>query len=234
MDILNLKRSIDAAYLEFEKEPMDDYYNHKFIGYVSRLRIKKILEELGEINGTMILDIGCEAGYLSTQLALKGAEVVPIDICKPALLTFKQNLEKNETELYIRSPILSIAHMLPLKIGSFDSVVCSEVIEHLPSVDIIFQEVNMVMKDKGLFVLTFPNEKIRRKIYPILKFWGINTDIEEEVTLFSYSINEIEGKCNRFFEVIKSYVIPSRFLPLTNVIICKKKKEKSSSDLKGD
>jgi len=209
-----LEKSIEAAYLEFEKEPMDAYYSSLVAGYIPRLRINKIIKELGNIKNKKILDIGCEAGFVSSKLMKKGADVVGIDVCEPALRKYFRRTAK--------LPLLAIAHKMPFKDNVFDSIIASEVIEHMPDINTVLVEIKRVLKPKGKIIITFPNEGLRRKIYPVVKLFGINADVEKEVTLFDYKFADIVSKCRKYFKIRKKYSIPFWF-PLTRMIVCENK-----------
>lgn len=213
-----IKESIKAAYKEFKEEPMDDNYNHSIVGIFSRGRVKKILKEAGDLKDKKVLDVGCEAGYVSLKLLEKGAEVYPIDVCIPALEKFKiklNNLGNDQTE-----PRYGLVQKIPFGDNKFDVVVCSEVLEHAPMVEKCLEEIYRVLKSKGKFILTFPNEKMRRKIYPLVKKLGINTDVERDVTLYEYTMEEMLKLCKKF-KIKKSYAIPW-FFPMTNIIVGEK------------
>ncbi len=215
-----LEDMVKAAYIEFEKDPMDKYYSLPVVSIMPKLRVKKILEELGDINRKIVLDVGCEAGYVSNRIVKKGAHVVAVDICKPALVAFKQRVGGSEKK-NIYGPIVASAHRIPLKSGCIDFIVCSEVIEHIPYTRQLLKELARVIKKGGKLVLTFPNEKMREKVYPIVKFFGIDTDAERRVNLFSYSLKDIEKLCRLFYSVEKVYSIPAHF-SLTNIIVARK------------
>ncbi len=215
----DIEKSVKAAYIEYEKEPMDSYYSSRLAGYFSRLRVKKVIKELGYIKGKRVLDIGCEAGYVSLQLLKNGAEPVPFDVCEPALEKFKEKLKKIGRE-DIR-PFKAFCQDIPLEKASVDAVVCTEVIEHMPQLDKSIAEMARVIRKGGTVVITFPNEGIRKLIYPVVKRFGINTDVEKEVTLFEYSKKEIVSKLGRHFRIKKSYSMP-KLLPLTHIVVCEK------------
>lgn len=214
-----LKESIKAAYLEFEKEPMDAYYNNIIAGYPSRLRVKRILKELGNIKGKNVLDVGCEAGYVSIRTANKGAKVYAFDICEPALEKFKKRIAKmNNKNITV---FKALAQKIPVKSNTMDAVICTETIEHMPQLEKVFSELNRVMKENSKLIITFPNESLRKRIYPLVNLLGINAGTEKEVTLFEYTKEEIINKLKKHFKIHKSYTIP-KFFPLTNIIVCKK------------
>lgn len=216
-----LENSVKAAYKEFEEEPMDDYYNNKLAGYPSRLRVKKIISEISPIKNQTILDVGCEAGYVALQVLKHNPEkLYGIDVCGPALKDFKKKLSKHPLKNKV---VLAKAfmHKMPFKDNTFDSVICTEVIEHVPNLDQGFEEMKRVTKKSGKIIITFPNEKLRKLVYPIVKLLGVNTDVEDEVTLFEYNIKNIKQKLSKYFTIKKSYKFPF-FFPMTYLIVCEK------------
>ena len=213
------KKSVEAAHLEFEKEPMDNNYSNLIAGYPSRLRVKKILKELGDIQGKNILDAGCESGYISLELLKKGANVFAIDIVEPALNKFKEKIKDTQ---YSPTIIKAAIQEIPFENNKFDAVVCSEVLEHAPNTKKCISELMRVTKHGGSLIITFPNEKNRKPLYPIAKLFGINTSVEKDVTLYSLDQNQIiemlrlEGG-----SIIKHYSFPW-YYHLTYTIITKK------------
>ncbi len=218
-----LKDSIKAAYTEFEKEPMSEYYNRPIIGYISRLRVKKIVKELkllNKLSNKVVLDAGCEEGYIALKLIEKDAKVIALDICEPAILKFKEKLRKLKKEKDVKLVIAPI-QKTTLKDNSVDAVVCSEVIEHAPYLNKTMKEMERVLKPGGILIITFPNEKIRKHLYPFIKIFGVDTGVEKDVTLYSYSLKDIVKACQKHFKILKVYSIPP-ILKITHFIICKK------------
>lgn len=216
-----LEHSLKAAQKEFEEEPMKDFYENKLAGYPSRLRVKNILKEMGNISCKKVLDIGCEAGHVSFKiLDKKPSDLYAIDICQDALDEFNKKLKKKnyQSNIVIKKAFLQD---IPFKNNFFDSIICTEVIEHAPHIDKGFAEMNRVLKNGGRLIITFPNEKLRKKVYPIVKILGINTDVEKDVTLFDYDYKDIIRKLERHFNIKKFYRLPW-FFPITNLIVCEK------------
>ncbi len=215
-----MKKSFRAAQLEFKKEPMDSFYNNLIIGFPSRLRVKKIIREIKPKNKT-ILDVGCEAGYVSLQvLHEEPLSLYAIDIVKEALDKFREKLKSLSfsSEIVIKKASMQ---KTPFSDKFFDAIICTEVIEHSSQLDKGFKELRRVLRNHGKLIITFPNEKLRKKVYPIVKLFGIDTKIEDKVTLFEYDIKDILTKLKNFFDVVKVKKIPW-FFPITHFIVCRK------------
>jgi 2-polyprenyl-3-methyl-5-hydroxy-6-metoxy-1,4-benzoquinol methylase len=212
-----IEKSIELAELEFQKAPMDHYYSHPVVGFFSRLRVQHIIKSIPDIKGKKILDVGCEAGYVSISLAKMGADVVSFDVCLDALKAFRK---KNSGESGYKI-FQALAQDVSLKSEIFDVVVCTEVIEHTPYPEMVLSEINRVLKNNGILIITIPNEGLRRKVYGIVKLFGINTDIEKEVTLFEYDKKFIETLCKKYFKLDSVRSFPF-FFPITRFLICKK------------
>jgi len=218
-----LKESLRLAELEFEKEPMRDLYHKKIIGFPSRLRIKKILKEIGNLKGKKVLDIGCEEGYISLRiLSQNPEELYSIDICEKALESFRKKISTINTnsKVIIEKGFLQ---KIPFKSNFFDFVICTEVIEHTPYLEEGLKEIHRVLKPNGILILTFPNEKLRRLVYPFIKPFGVNVDVVEKATIFEYPQKEVKNKLLEFFRVEKYHQFPFYF-PITNFFVCVKEK----------
>ena len=214
-----IHKSIEAAYLEFKEEPMDDYYNNLFVGYFSRLRVKKIVEEIG-LTPRIVLDVGCEAGHISIKLLKRGHNVISFDVCKPAIERFNKKIKKLRSGEKIK-PFLALAQQIPLKNESVDAVVCSEVFEHMPHLDNVIKEIARISRKNAKLIVTFPNETLRKMTYPILKLFGINTGVEKEVTLYEQHKQDIIRRLKPYFRIKKIYSFPWYF-KITHFLVCKK------------
>jgi 2-polyprenyl-3-methyl-5-hydroxy-6-metoxy-1,4-benzoquinol methylase len=212
----DFNNSIEAAKLEYQEEPMDENYKNKVVGIISRGRVDKLLKEMGNLKGKKVLDVGCEAGYVSLRLNSKGANVYSFDICKSALIDFKKKKNSEKVNIF-----MAAAQKIPFKNNLFDYVICTEVIEHMPMLDLSISEMKRVLKPGGTVLITFPNEGLRRITYPIAKLLGINTSVEDKVTLYEYKFEEISSLAKKYFKIEKKYSWPGTF-PVTRFIIGKK------------
>ncbi len=133
-----------------------------------------------------ILDIGCGEGakinYFRKIESTK--DIVGVDIAKDVL--------KGKT-----NRICADAQYLPFKSNIFDSVICSEVLEHLPTPELCVKEVHRVLKNKG--VVFFPTPVLNIP-FPILipifrKISGAKLKKGEHLHVFSANrlCNIIDG-----------------------------------------
>lgn len=103
------------------------------------------------INGKLLLDMGCGTGWFSKRAAEAGASVVSFDISRE--LVYKSRVK------VISMPAVGNALHLPFSSASFDVVVSSEVIEHTVSPASSIIEMARVLKTNGTLLLTCPNKK---------------------------------------------------------------------------
>jgi len=102
--------------------------------------------------GESVLDAGCGEGVLSWYLAERGANVTAMDISKPNLENAKAFLEKKGVIDRVRL-VRGDAENLPFPDASFDWVISSHVLEHLPDFDKGLAEIRRVTKRRAVVAL---------------------------------------------------------------------------------
>lgn len=103
--------------------------------------------------GQKVLDAGCGEGVLAWYLAKQGALVTAIDISRPNVENAKKFLEKKGVLEQV-TVIQGDAENLPFDDESFDIVVSSHVLEHLPDFDKGARELHRV--SKGMVIVALP------------------------------------------------------------------------------
>lgn len=117
--------------------------------YCDRYKLHAILRTVDRFRPKSILDNGCGAAVVSRILAKKGYSVTGFDLSE----TIIQKIPK-EKNLKL---VVGDSDSLPFSDGYFDCVVCSEVLEHIKDNSLSIKEINRVLKEKGVAIITVPN-----------------------------------------------------------------------------
>jgi len=109
-----------------------------------------------------LLDIGCGFGRHAYQAARLGAEVVAFDFgadeVRNVLDTFGAMIVGGEIDP-VRSRVGAVqgdALALPFGDGSFDRIIASEVLEHIPADEVAMAELSRVLRPGGTMAVTVP------------------------------------------------------------------------------
>lgn len=159
---------------------------------------------------TTLVDVGCGDGYLLYSLAQKHkhAKLYGLDLTQKRIMTTK----KHVPSAYL---LCSDIQLLPFSDNSFDIVICSEVLEHLPDYKKTLNELFRITKNR--LIITVPNEQPLTKVFcPKCKTihyldGHLHSFSEADFRSF-FSINEIH--CIRKFHSIYTYNKMTLRLPL--------------------
>lgn len=128
---------------ELEREIISDH----FFGQATSFAF----DELNDINGQKIVDIGCGNGIISTFFALKGAKVIGIDIEEDEL----EKARKAVLELNIKDECVFLqgsAESIPIDSGSIDVVFSRSTIQYMQR-QAALEEYIRILKPGGTLVL---------------------------------------------------------------------------------
>ena len=101
--------------------------------------------------GMRVLDAGCGEGILSVMMAKMGASVTGCDISKPNIEVCKKYADEEKVEGI--NFLLADSENLPFDDNSFDLVVSSHVLEHLPNFDKGLNELMRVTKKSSVVAI---------------------------------------------------------------------------------
>jgi 2-polyprenyl-6-hydroxyphenyl methylase/3-demethylubiquinone-9 3-methyltransferase len=104
------------------------------------------LEEAFGDRACRVLDVGCGAGFLSNDLALRGRAVTGIDIAADALAVAHAHDATGRVR-YVEGDALA----LPFEDGSFEAVCAMDFLEHVESPERAIAEASRVLVPGGLF-----------------------------------------------------------------------------------
>jgi len=118
-------------------------------------------DRLGLQSGDRLLDMGCGAGRHAFESMRRGARVTALDYSFPELVDVKNTyyamVDAGEIEADAESgSIRGDALKLPFDDNTFDRIIASEVLEHIPDDTGAIAELTRVLKPGGTMAVTVP------------------------------------------------------------------------------
>lgn len=111
-----------------------------------------------------VLDLGCAGGFMAEALAQRGARVTGID---PATEAIKAARTHAATVDLCISYDVGVGEQLPYEDGSFDAIVCVDVLEHVEDLEKVLLEVARVLVPGGVFLFDTINRNPLAKVATI-------------------------------------------------------------------
>jgi ubiquinone/menaquinone biosynthesis C-methylase UbiE len=118
--------------------------------YRTELTDAAVLAVIGSCDGLTVLDGGCGEGYLSRDLAMRGATAFGIDTSGALVAAAEQEGER--LGLRIKYQVASL-EAIPYTEKQFDLVVCNHVISDVANPEAALKEIGRVTKPGGKLVL---------------------------------------------------------------------------------
>lgn len=158
--------------------------NHHLTRYYFSLKFIK--------KSDLVLDAACGSGYGSQILAQKAKKVFSIDKSKKILCLAK--LKYRAKNIVYQE--MDCCQNLVFKDSAFDKVISFETIEHLPDPEKFLSEVKRILKPKGLFIISTPNQEVCSPNFPF---------IDNPWHLREYKIGEFRNLLAPYFRKITIY-----------------------------
>ena len=138
----------------FEDEMLEKFDNYEIEEWQKNY-VNLFLDNFTDVKDKLILDCGSGSGYLTIELAKRGAFVITCDLTLMNLVKLKETAKKLGLENNIAFVCCS-AEDLPFKDNIFDYFISNAVIEHLPREIEAIQEIDRVTKKDGGLMITVP------------------------------------------------------------------------------
>lgn len=132
---------------------------------INPLRLDYI-DRLAPLKDRRIIDIGCGGGLLTEAMALRGANVIGIDMGKAPLTIAR--LHQHESGLDIDYRQTTAEQMAAEQGGSFDSVTCLEMLEHVPDPAGVIAACAQLIKDDGFIFLSTINRNPKAYLFAVI------------------------------------------------------------------
>lgn len=129
------------------------------------------LSNLKISNSTKILEIGCGDGALCGLLYKTfGCEITGLD---PSPEGIKYSQEKFSQQKFKGTFTVAEGYDFPFDTGTFDIVLCCDVIEHLQKPDAMVKEINRLLRPGGTAIITTPvrTNEIPDDKYHVMEFF---------------------------------------------------------------
>ncbi len=145
-------------------------------GALARPRHKQLLNRFQAIDlellrlrpGERLLDVGCGIGRHVLETARVPGCHVGVDMVRDDLLKawYWRQLEYRAGRLHAHVAFVQgDASRLPVRDGCFDKVVCTEVLEHVPSDRAVLTEMVRVLRPGGVLAVSVPDELSERVLW---------------------------------------------------------------------
>ncbi|MCS7000731.1 MAG: class I SAM-dependent methyltransferase [Bacteroidota bacterium] len=120
-------------------------------------RLREVILRQIPRSAHLVLDVGCGNGWLARTLVPHGIAVCSLDL---SLVNTRRALEETPHPLHVA--VVASSEHLPFAKETFDCVIASEVLEHLPEPERALEDMWRVVKPGGRIVISTPyKERIR-------------------------------------------------------------------------
>ena len=125
------------------------------------------IQSLSPLAGQHVIDIGCGGGILADSMARVGATVTGIDLAGKALKVAQLHaLEAQTPNIHYRE--ISAEAMAQEAPGSFDTVTCMEMLEHVPDPSSVVRACAQLVKPGGWVFFSTLNRNPKSFLFAIV------------------------------------------------------------------
>ena len=197
-------------------------------GWIERRRLKRIIETIRQYlpyRELEIAELGCEAGNLLQALhkAFPYAQLVGVDISDYALTIAKDKLPEGTCKWILAD----ICQPIPYY-AKADVIICSETLEHIPDYRRALDQIEKLLDEESLLILTVPLEGLKNTVKNILNklglmklfFPGIESGFSDW-HVQDFSSEKFKTEMEERFDLLEY----EQILGLHQIVIAKKKKQ---------
>ena len=132
---------------------------------INPLRLNYI-DEHAPLPGKKVLDVGCGGGILSEGMARRGAHVKGIDMGEAPLQVAR--LHGLESQVKVEYQQITVEELAEQEAGSYDTVTCLEMLEHVPDPLSIIRACARLLKPGGDLFLSTINRNPKSYLFAIV------------------------------------------------------------------
>ena len=177
-----------------ENQELDQVYR-AYNGEFGEKRQKDVINRLNwiinNVDGENVLDIGCSQGICDILLARKSKNVLGIDIEDESISFANSLLEKESDDVKKRVNFVNSDFIkFNFQNKTFDTILITEVLEHLEEPEVFIEKSFELLKDDGKLIVTVP--------------FGIN---ESPGHLRTYYFNELYVQLTKYYKILKFEIL---------------------------
>jgi methionine biosynthesis protein MetW len=185
-------------------------------------RLRSVLALFKNRHFSRLLDIGCGSGSFTTLLKKYCDEIYGLDIVTDAI-------EQAKSKGIKASKIDIDTEVLPFENNFFDAIYCGEIIEHIYDTDNFLNQINRILINDGMCIITTPNFSWwLNRVVLLMGFQPYLSEVslKYNVGKFCANINEVSGHIRLFTfralkEILKLHnfdVIQTVYSDVSNVL----------------
>lgn len=140
---------------------------------INPLRLNWIEDRVHErygspLMGKSILDVGCGGGILSHSMAVRGANVLGVDLGNENLQAANIHADKTGMSKTLSFRCVAIEELAKEQPETYDVVTCMEMLEHVPDPSAIIEACFKLLKPGGVFVTSTINRNPKSYLFAIV------------------------------------------------------------------
>lgn len=121
-----------------------------------------------KLNGKQVLDVGCGGGILSHAMAVRGADVLGVDLGVENLQAGQIHAKRTGMTDTLSFACVAIEELAKERAERYDVVTCMEMLEHVPNPSAIVQACFALLKPNGVFVTSTINRNPKSYLFAIV------------------------------------------------------------------
>lgn len=204
------------------EHPIDEYYASAPlpIRLVERRRLATIREFMGDVDGLDVAEVGSGGGHVLRMFP--GARLTAFDVSSVYLDLARKNLSGYDVR-FVKGEVDKLA----IPPGSFDRVICTEVLEHVVDPDAVLAAIARLLRPSGIAVVTVPNDPLILRLKGLIRrtparfVFGRRMDWGGDAYhLHRWSPEEFERVLALHFRVLERRAVPFRGIPFRACFKC--------------
>jgi len=162
---LNFDPQEIAKFEELASRWWDPDSEFKPLHEINPLRLEYI-DRRSSLKGKTVVDVGCGGGILAESMALKGANVLGIDMGKAPLSV--ASLHKLESGAELEYQQITAEELADKEAGKYDVVTCMEMLEHVPDPASVIAACSKLVKPDGHVFFSTINRNPKSYLFAIV------------------------------------------------------------------